>query len=112
MKGDTTMYSADYLKFHTEKKNTMDNLDELLKDAPVWDWIAERFPKSPDTAKDGIWYDGDEFLCRTDAQVEGIADWMANVAGLETATGYYDPEEDQRNGETDQRTGWYYARVV
>ena len=26
-------------------------------------------------------------------------------------TGYYDPEEDKRNGEEDRYTGWYYVNV-
>lgn len=100
------------LRFETERENTMDILDELLKEASVWDWIAERFPKSPEEAKDGIWYDGDQFLCRTEAQADGVADWMDIIAGVETATGYYDPEEDERNGETNRYTGWYYASAV
>lgn len=27
-------------------------------------------------------------------------------------TGYYDPEEDKRNGEEDRYTGWYYVNIV
>ena len=106
------MYTAEYYKFHTEKENMMDKLDELLMDAPIWDWIADRFPRSPEEAAEGIWYDGGNFLCKTEAQAEGLADWMANLTGIEINTSYYDPEEDERHGETDRYTGWYSVYVA
>lgn len=60
-----------------------------------------------------IWSpDGDEILCETEQTAETIADLFDAIYGCPTVnTGYYDPEEDARNGETDQRTGYYYVTI-
>ena len=61
-----------------------------------------------------IWSpDGDEILCENEQLTEDIADFLdALYGGVQTVnTGFYDPVEDERNGETDQRTGWYYVTI-
>jgi len=60
-----------------------------------------------------IWaHDGDEILCETEQTAETIADLFDALYGEETVnTGYYDPVEDERNGETDCRTGYYYVQI-
>ena len=30
---------------------------------------------------------------------------------VEINTGYYDPEEDERNNEVDRYTGWWYVNI-
>ena len=60
-----------------------------------------------------IWSpDGDEILCETEQLAEDIADFIDALYGIPVAnTGYYDPEEDARNGETNQWTGYYYVTI-
>lgn len=60
-----------------------------------------------------IWaYDDDEILCETEQTAETIADLFDALYGEQTVnTGYYDPIEDERNGETDCRTGYYYVMI-
>ncbi len=60
-----------------------------------------------------IWSpDGDKILCETEQLAEDIADFIDALYGTPVAnTGYYAPEEDARNGETDQQTGWYYVTI-
>lgn len=50
---------------------------------------------------------GDELICNDEEATEIIADFLDSL-GLVTCTGYYDPEEDTRNNEVDDRTGWWY----
>ena len=103
--------SEKYPSWKAEKENTMDFLDELLKDAPIWDWIANQFPRSPEEAKDGIWYDGERFLCKTSAIAEGLADWMEAITSMLIHTSYYNPEEDEQENCVDRYTGWYDVYV-
>ena len=59
--------------------------------------------------KHGIRIEENELLCKTETQAEGIADFLEDLGFEEVRTGYYDPEEDKRNGELDEYTGWYYV---
>ena len=54
-------------------------------------------------------YDGNEILCPKHYQAEGIADLLEDMGIENVLTGYYDPEEDKRNGEVDARTGYFYV---
>lgn len=63
----------------------------------------------PEPISVDLWTDGTEILCRTEALADMIADGLDKIAGTpESHTGYYDPFEDARSGETDDHTGWYY----
>lgn len=75
--------------------------------------ICERLP---DYSEGRIWCSGDEILVRTQSAAETLADLIELVArqnGEEVIvnTGYYDPEEDKKNGEEDRCTGWYYLNI-
>ncbi len=60
--------------------------------------------------KHGIRLAGEtEILCKTETQAEGIADFLEDLGFEDIRTGYYDPEEDKRNGEVDEYTGLYYV---
>lgn len=71
--------------------------------------IAHALPDEPAR----IWSkDGDEILCENEQIAENLADLFDAMYGESTVnTGYYDPEEDERNGETDERTGYWYVSV-
>ena len=80
------------------------------------DWFKEFADKLPNCPIKDIWSDGGEILCKT----ESIADSLANVfEDLYKAedeevfmnTGYYDPIEDERSGEVDKYTGWWYVNI-
>lgn len=52
----------------------------------------------------------DEVLCESEELADAVADLFDAVYGEPTVnTGYYDPEEDERNGETCRDTGWWYV---
>lgn len=75
----------------------------------VFKRIIEAIEASPDKwASHGIRTDGDTILCREDAATELMAD-ILTAAGEDICTGYYAPEEDERDGCTDDYTGWYYV---
>ena len=60
--------------------------------------------------KHGIRLAGEtELLCKTETQAEGIADFLEDLGFKNIRTGYYDPKEDEQNGETDEYTGLYYV---
>ena len=54
--------------------------------------------------------EGGDIICKTEAQANAIAD-LLDVAGYEAVTGYYDPQEDQKNGCVDELTGHWYVSV-
>lgn len=75
----------------------------------VFGEIVDLLPHKPDYR---IWSDGDEILCENENLAEHIADFIDAVYGDQTVnTGFYDPEEDQRNNEVTDSTGWYYVTI-
>lgn len=52
----------------------------------------------------------DTIYCKNELVIETIAE-IFGVLGCDVHTGYYDPEEDARSGETDERTGCYYVDI-
>lgn len=81
-----------------------------------FDWfnvIAERLR---DYSEGDVWSSGDEILCRTESAVDTLADMIESLYKAQgeeilVNTGYYDPEEDKRNGEEDRYTGWWYVNI-
>lgn len=72
---------------------TMENIFQLLPNRPS-----------------RIWSDGSEILCQTESMAEAIADLFDAMYGVPIAhTGYYDPDEDERNNEVTESTGFYYV---
>ena len=70
----------------------------------------------PDYSEGIMWSDGIEILCQTEELAEIIADllellYRKDEIDCKVNTGYYDPEEDKRNGEEDRYTGWYYVNI-
>lgn len=57
----------------------------------------------------GIWFDGEGINCKTEEQARLIADLIEDTTPMLAYTGYFDPDEDARNGETDDHTGYHYV---
>ena len=56
--------------------------------------------------------DRTEILSADEGEVEAIANLLDQLYGVGTCnTGYYDPVEDERNGEVDAYTGLYYVNI-
>ena len=81
----------------------------------IWTEFVKHLPTEADWAHNSVdvWYyeDADEILCCTEELAEMIADILEGISGAERVahTGYYDPEEDERDDCVDGRTGWYYV---
>lgn len=85
----------------TEKLDLFDEIAGNLRDYPEGD----------------VWSDGNEILCRTESAANAIADMLQAFywerrKKVSMNTGYYDPEEDKRNGEEDRYTGWWYVGIL
>lgn len=81
----------------------------------VWRYIVEHVQKAmedrPFSFRLGrYWTDGSEILFKDEDDAEYFADFL-EILGFDAHTGYYDPEEDARNGETNDHTGWYYVDI-
>lgn len=75
----------------------------------LFEYILKSLPHEPEDAICGIWSDADEILCNTEAKADAIADLLEALGYDCVVTGYYDPIEDERSGETDKYTGWCYV---
>lgn len=80
------------------------------------DWITRLLESLPNCQEKTIWSDGEEILVRTESAANAVADLIEQLYKSEgkdvlVNTGYYDPEEDQRNNEKDEYTGWWYIRM-
>jgi len=81
------------------------NLLPCIYDSAVTDeYKGEHFLTNPD---------GDEILSAYRDEVEILANLFDQLYGEGTVnTGYYDPEEDERNGELDAYSGLYYVTIA
>lgn len=86
----------------------------LMKKMNWLELITERLR---DYSEGDIWSPcGDEILCKTESAANALADmfeclYKAQGEEILVNTGYYDPEEDERNGEVDRYTGWWYVNI-
>lgn len=55
-----------------------------------------------------IFTDGETILCHTKTLCETMLKVLEAVSDFDLVSGYYDPEEDARNGETNEYTGLWY----
>ena len=77
-----------------------------------FDRIAKRLQKR---IVANVWSDGNEILCKTESAADAIADIIESLYldqgdDILINTGYYDPVED-KNGEEDDYTGWWYIKI-
>ena len=80
------------------------------------DWFSAFCDRLRDYSEGDIWSAGDELLCKTESAANTLADLLEQLYrtdGKEAiiCTGYYDPKEDERNGEEDRFTGWWYGKM-
>lgn len=75
--------------------------------------LTFNLPQSPEDSVNGYWTSGvglgSDILCKTEESANAIADFLEELGFEEVNTGYYDPEEDERCGEVDKYTGWWYV---
>lgn len=76
---------------------------DLINDGVLWQHIMDALRYTGVE----IWADDSEILIDKEDAAEAIADFLTAL-GLDVHTGYYDPEEDERSGETDDHTGYWY----
>ena len=79
-------------------------------------WFVEIAERLRDYSEGEVWSVGDEILCRTKEAADAIVDMLTCLYGSQGEeivinTGYYDPEEDKRNGKEDRFTGWWYVNI-
>ncbi len=80
------------------------------------DWFEKIMERLRDYSEGQVWTSGDEILCKTESAADAIADMLEvlyRTQGDEILvnTGYYDPDEDEKNGEVDRYTGWWYVNI-
>ena len=101
-------------------KERRDALDEEIKQdfdehifSKMYCEYANHLPNKPFDQhgnKNPIWCDGTEILCESELLAKTIADMLDYITGeCESHYSYYDPEEDERGGEVDDHTGWWYV---
>lgn len=92
---------------------TLDKFTKHIMDCNIWTYLLESLKEDEENNKHGFWTDGGEILCKTEAAAEAVASFLDDCGfSGDLATGYYDPEEDKRNGEEDCHTGYYYIRNI
>jgi hypothetical protein len=75
----------------------------------MFDEILKRLPRELVEGKK-FWSNDEEILSKDEVAINYVADLMDTI-GYDAVTGYYDPEEDERNGEVDEYTGYYYVSI-
>ena len=81
------------------------------------DWFGIIEANLRDCTKGNVWSAGiGEILCKTESAADALADiieclYEAQGENVYVNTGYYDPVEDERSGEVDSFTGWWYVSI-
>lgn len=86
---------------------------DIINDGIMWNHIMNILPHDPTDRNPfgvSIWTDGSEILVNTEDGAYAIAGFL-DVLGFDSHVGYYDPDEDARNNETDDHTGWWYIEL-
>ena len=89
----------------------MDKFDMDFMDRHIWKYLCKSLQDNEKYNQHGFWTDGYEILCKTEKQATALADFLEDIGFDYVNTGYYDPEEDKRNNEVDQFTGWWYVSI-
>lgn len=82
----------------------------MLPDQPRSDDVSDNISDDP-----GFWTNGEEILCPSEATMEMVYEFLNDIfrefGNYTLITGWYDPEEDARNGEQDDCTSFNYVRL-
>lgn len=76
--------------------------------------LLPRQPRSLNVEDDpGFWSNGNEILCSSETESEIVAEFLRDLfsefIAIDVHTGYYEPDENQKNREQDATTGFYYV---
>lgn len=80
------------------------------------DWFNEFVNALPDCPCGYIWSSKDEILCKSESAANTISELIEHLYASQQEdilvhTGYYDPIEDEKSGEVDKFTGWWYVDI-
>ena len=90
-------------------------MDRIEKVDKIINEIARLLPDVEERNGDEFCSDRDctEILSTNESEIEVLANLFDQLYGEGTVnTGYYDPEDDERNNEVDIYTGLYYVSVA
>lgn len=88
-----------------------------LDDIGRIEWFTEIVERLRDFSEGEVWGNGgDEIMCRSESVANAMEDLLTQLYAsqgekITICTGYYDPDEDRRNGEEDRCTGWWYVNI-
>lgn len=87
----------------------IDSITKQLFDYKIWAYLIESLKENEIIRGNRkFWTDGNEILCKSEEDANIVADFLNDLGFEDIRTGYYDPEEDKRNNECDENTGYYY----
>lgn len=80
------------------------------------DWFNEIVTHLEGACTREFWCDGEQILCSNEAQANFLADlieklYEAQGESITTTTGYYDEQEDKRQGTVDSYSGMWYVDI-
>ena len=79
------------------------------ENGPKFDYATygERLAANPNNTIEFI---SGEIVSKDEKEINLVADTL-DAMGFSAVTGYYDPSEDERSGETDELTGYHYVEI-
>lgn len=113
--GEEDVFSALEIRFIDPDQFFTDE-DEGEKPKEKVDWFNVFAQRMCDRADGTVWSDGEDILCKTEDAADAIYDLLIQLYESQDErvviqTGYFDPEEDRRNGEENRYTGWWYVTI-
>lgn len=104
-------HAGELFEYEAYKINAGPNMaryDWKIEEINPWEVYTSSLPKEPDE-NNNVWFDGYEILTTSEEMQEHVYSVLRLVCQETIVTGFYDPDEDERNGEVDGYTGLYYV---
>ena len=102
---------CDSKETNTSGSKVPDSVKKAFEDMSQQMWPFLLWCLQQQEERHGYWTNGQDILCPTEDAADKLADFLEDLGFDVVNTGYFDPEEDARNGETDECTGYWYVSV-
>lgn len=77
----------------------------------TWSFLVWSLKKNAENAMHGFWTDGEDILCNTEQEADNLANFLEDLGFDIVHTGYYNPDDDEKSGEVDDHTGYWYVSI-
>lgn len=95
------------------EQDNRNSYQEECETTDLFSEILKALPKTPGECSD-YWTNKDIILCSSEEKMCALISFLTDlysIRNINILTGYYDPDEDEKSGEVDECTGFWYVDI-